>query len=167
MAISLKDYRRQGALALNRRTPRAKPEDGFLSGLGDMSPAEYGLQRQAIADRTGIPLKYLDAEHDLRRKSVKNEGSKTIERSYWRVEPWPEPVDGATLIDQIQMRLKRHVVMSNEAALAAALWSVFAWAHDAAVHSPLLLVSSPEAECGKPGGAISHDRVLAPHADCR
>ncbi|HUS97785.1 MAG TPA: DUF3631 domain-containing protein, partial [Hyphomicrobiaceae bacterium] len=121
----------------------------MLNEFADMSPAEYGLQRQAIADKTGIPLKYLDAEHDARRRSAKDKGSKTIERSYWRVDPWPDPVDGAALIEQIQTRIKRHIVMSNEAALAAALWSVFAWAHDAAVHSPILLVSSPEAECGK------------------
>ena len=150
MPISLKDYRRQKAQALKQENSSRDPEiDHLLSGLCEMSPAEYGIRRQAIADKTGIPFKYLDAEYDARRKSVKDDGRKTIERAYWRVEPWPSPVDGAVLIDQIERRLKRHVVMSDEAALAAALWSVFAWTHDAAVHSPLLLVSSPEAECGK------------------
>ena len=150
MPISLKDYRRQKAQALKQDNSSRDPEiDHLLSGLGEMSPAEYGIRRQAIADKTGIPFKYLDAEYDARRKSVKEDGRKTIERAYWYVEPWPSPVEGAVLIDQIERRLKRHVVMSDEAALAAALWSVFAWTHDAAVHSPLLLVSSPEAECGK------------------
>jgi hypothetical protein len=50
-----------------------------------MSPAEYGIRRQAIADQTGIPFKYLDAEYDGRRRSVKDERRKTIERAYWHV----------------------------------------------------------------------------------
>src|SRR5262245_17532074 len=118
MPISLKDYRRQKAPALKQENSSRDPEiDHLLSGLGEMSPAEYGIQRQAVADKTGIPFKYLDAEYDARRKGVKEDGRKTIERAYWRVEPWPGPVDGAVLIDQIERRLKRHVVMSDEAAL--------------------------------------------------
>jgi putative DNA primase/helicase len=123
--------------------------DGTIDILGKMSPAQYGAQRQTIADKTGISLKYLDTEYDTRRKAAKDESRKSIERSYWQVEPASEPVDGAALIDQIERRLKRHVVMKDEAALAVALWTAFAWAHDTAVHSPILLVSSPEAECGK------------------
>jgi putative DNA primase/helicase len=46
-------------------------------------------------------------------------------------------------------RIKRHVVLSDQSALASGLWVAFAWAHDTSVHSPILLVSSPEAECGK------------------
>jgi putative DNA primase/helicase len=150
MPISLTDYRRQKGQALKQKnSPRDSEIEHLLSGLSQMSPAEYGIRRQAIADQTGIPFKYLDAEYDARRRSVKDEGRKTIERAYWHVEFWPEPVDGAALIEQIEGRLKRHVVMKDEAGLAAALWIVFAWTHDAAVHSPLLLVSSPEAECGK------------------
>jgi putative DNA primase/helicase len=29
------------------------------------------------------------------------------------------------------------------------LWVTFTWMHEAAVYSPILVVSSPEAECGK------------------
>jgi putative DNA primase/helicase len=149
MPILLNDYRRLQKGEFKKQSTENPEVERMLSRLADMSPAEYGLQRQSISDQTDIPLKYLDAEHDTRRKSAKDKGSKTIEQAHWRVEPWPERVDVAALIDQIQMRLKRHVVMSDEAALAVALWIVFAWAHDAAVHSPILLVSSPEAECGK------------------
>ena len=33
--------------------------------------------------------------------------------------------------------------------LAVTLWVMFPWVHDAAAHSAILLVNSPEAECGK------------------
>jgi putative DNA primase/helicase len=40
--------------------------------------------------------------------------------------------------------------MTDEAALTVALWVIFTWVHvEAAVHSPILVVTSPEAECGK------------------
>jgi putative DNA primase/helicase len=42
------------------------------------------------------------------------------------------------------------VVLSNGQATAVALWILQAWAHeDAAVHSPILLATSPEPGCGK------------------
>jgi putative DNA primase/helicase len=150
MPISLEEHRRKKAEASEHLSKSADADvEYLLKGLGEMSPAEYGRQRQAIADKTRIALKYLDAEYEDRRKNANVEGGKTIQRAYWHVEPWPDPVDEAALIDAIQTRLKRHVVMSDEAALAVALWIVFTWVHDAAVHSPILLVSSPEAECGK------------------
>ena len=40
-------------------------------------------------------------------------------------------------------------MMAADQAFTVALWVIFAWMHDAAVHSPILLVSSPEPECGK------------------
>ena len=47
-------------------------------------------------------------------------------------------------------RIKRHVVLTDEQAVAVALWVLFAWVHDtAAVHSPILLATSAEANSGK------------------
>jgi hypothetical protein len=103
MPISLKDYRLQRAQELKQENSSRDSElEHLLSRLGEMSPADYGIQRHAIADKTGIPLKYLDAEYDARRKNVKEDRRKTIERAYWQVEPWPESVEGAVLIEQIE-----------------------------------------------------------------
>jgi hypothetical protein len=47
-------------------------------------------------------------------------------------------------------RLQRHAVISDDQAISVALWILFAWAHEtAAVHSPILLVTSAEANSGK------------------
>ena len=47
-------------------------------------------------------------------------------------------------------RLRDHVILSNEAATVVALWILFSWVHDtAAVHSPILLVTSAEPNSGK------------------
>ena len=42
------------------------------------------------------------------------------------------------------------MILSNEAATVVALWILFSWVHDtAAVHSPILLVTSAEPNSGK------------------
>ena len=59
------------------------------------------------------------------------------------------PVQAANLLHQLATRLKQHVVFPDEAANAVALWVAFAWTHDAATHSPMLLVTSAERDSGK------------------
>ena len=56
---------------------------------------------------------------------------------------------GDGLLHKIVHRLKQHVIFSDEAANAVALWIAFAWTHDAATHSPMLLVTSAERDSGK------------------
>src|SRR5262249_51302467 len=68
---------------------------------------------------------------------------------HWMVEPWPESVDTDALLLSLKRRVHRHVVFSNEAAIVVALWILFAWIHDIAVHSPKLLVTSVERDSGK------------------
>ena len=111
-----------------------------------MSPAEYGAIRAGLADDLGIPKALLDDEYRERRKRPVGRSG---ERPHWSVEPAERPVDGGDLIKKVSRRIKRHVVMDDEQALTIAIWIAFAWTHDAATHSPILCVTSPEAECGK------------------
>lgn len=65
-------------------------------------------------------------------------------------EPWPEPVDGGALLDEIVRGLTRFIIFPNDAAVSAvALWSVHTHAHDASEISPMLAVTSPVKRCGK------------------
>jgi hypothetical protein len=146
---------------LERRKKEAKRladkyigEDGgppkALEELAAMSRAEYSMQRARLAEKFGIPLKFLDEEFRERKRG----GGHTVERTHWNVDPWPSEVSGAELIEQMVRRIKRHVVLDNEAALTAALWTMVSWMHAAAVHSPILMVSSPEADCGKTTSSV-------------
>jgi hypothetical protein len=65
---------------------------------------------------------------------------------------WTEPVDGAVLLDELTAVFRKHLVMSDGAAEAAALWSIFAHAHDCFQHSPILAFNSPVYGCGKTKG---------------
>jgi putative DNA primase/helicase len=65
------------------------------------------------------------------------------------VTPWAEPVDGDQLLCDLVRTIQRFLVLSEEQAITIALWIVFAHAHDAADHSPILAIESPEKRCGK------------------
>jgi len=64
-------------------------------------------------------------------------------------EPWPDDVDGAALLNQIVEACNRFLVLPECGAEAIALWTIHAWAIDAAQISPVLILESPEKRCGK------------------
>jgi putative DNA primase/helicase len=65
------------------------------------------------------------------------------------VEPWPEPVDGLELANEIRAVIRRHVVLDETASLAVALWAMLTWVYESSRVLPILAVSSPTPECGK------------------
>ena len=58
-------------------------------------------------------------------------------------------VDGAELIADLVEQIACYVILSEHAAVAVALWTLHAHAHDAAFHSPRLTATSPTMRCGK------------------
>ena len=65
------------------------------------------------------------------------------------IVPWPEPVDGAVLADDILSTLRRFLVLPDGAAEAITLWTFFTHTFDAWECSPRLVFTSREPECGK------------------
>lgn len=65
------------------------------------------------------------------------------------VTPWQDPVDGASVLNAIRDAVRRFMVLPNYAGETVALWVMFAHAHEAAEHSPILAIESPEKRCGK------------------
>jgi putative DNA primase/helicase len=64
-------------------------------------------------------------------------------------EPWPEPVRGSDLLDQMAAAFSRFLVLSPAAAAAEALWCLNTYTYDAAGVLPNLCISSLEKRCGK------------------
>jgi putative DNA primase/helicase len=64
-------------------------------------------------------------------------------------DPWPHPVNGVELLDEIRDTAAHHVVLPEGGAETIALWVPFSHAHDSFDISPLLILSSPTPECGK------------------
>ncbi|HXH35001.1 MAG TPA: DUF3631 domain-containing protein, partial [Plantibacter sp.] len=59
------------------------------------------------------------------------------------------PADGAALLDELAVFIRRHVVLSEVQAAVVALWIVHSWAIDAADTTPYLHISAPTKRSGK------------------
>ena len=64
-------------------------------------------------------------------------------------ELWPEPVDGAAILDEVATIVRLYVQMPEPTADAVALWIVHTWLHDRLEISTFLNVTSATARCGK------------------
>lgn len=62
---------------------------------------------------------------------------------------WPIPIEGAEMLDAIAAAFTRYLSLPEGGATALALWAVFAHAHGASGHSPILAAVSPVKRSGK------------------
>jgi hypothetical protein len=65
------------------------------------------------------------------------------------VEPWPEAVDGAPVLDEVAKTVSSYLALPDGAADTIALWIMHAHAYEAFIHSPRLNFRSPMKGCGK------------------
>ncbi len=64
-------------------------------------------------------------------------------------EPWPEPVDGAELLDALAATFRRFVALPDGAAETLSLWVLHTHVLDASDVTPRLVLRSPTRRCGK------------------
>ena len=121
-------------------------DEAFIASLAELPPLTYQQQRLNAANVLGLRVTVLD-------KLVAAKRPPQPERPlfpWWEVEPSSQPVDAERLVTEIVGHIRSYVVMSDDAARIVALWIVMTWVHDqAAIHSPILLVTSPEPNSGK------------------
>jgi putative DNA primase/helicase len=121
-------------------------EDELLAALAKAQGLDYDRQRKAAAKELGVSARAIDDEVKTRREDAQVAPL----YGHWIVEPWPEPIDGDSLLRDIIKRIHRHVVISGDGALVIALWIMLSWVHDdIATHSPILNINSAEPESGK------------------
>ena len=92
----------------------------------------------------------------LSRNGIKN-NSQTVRSATRRtpglgleeVEPWPEPVDGAALLEELGQVLRRYVVLPAMAPETLALWIVHTYAFELRNVSTYIGLGSPQKRCGK------------------
>jgi hypothetical protein len=65
------------------------------------------------------------------------------------VEPWPETVDGALLLNELEQVMRTFVVLPKWAAETLALWTVHTYAYHLGQVSTYLGIESPVRRCGK------------------
>jgi uncharacterized protein DUF3631/CHC2-type zinc finger protein len=119
-------------------------EDELLAALAKAKPGlEYHRKREEAIKDLKATATAIEAEVKRRREAEPL-------YSHWTIEPWPDPVDGDSLLRDLVQRILSHIVCSHDDALIIALWVMFSWVHDeVAIHSPILLITSAQPECGK------------------
>lgn len=121
--------------------------DEAIDRLAALDPLEYDQCRLAEAKALKIRVGTLDGAV-VERRTAREECPKST-GLFDDEEPWPLPVDGAALARELVELVHHHLVTPDCAPEAMALWLLFAHAHDAFDHSPILLLFSPEKRCGK------------------
>ena len=123
-----------------------------LERLARLSPLDYGRARKEAAKGLGIPVSILDGVVKTKRSELgldEDDGLQGRAVQYEEPEPWPEPVDGAPLLDNLAASVKRFVVLPEHGAEIVALWTAHTYCMDATDVTPRLEVTAPEKACGK------------------
>jgi putative DNA primase/helicase len=121
------------------------PDEDVIAQLASMKPLEYDRVRAEYAERMGCRITTLDAHV----KAARHEDGDSADLPFPEVEPWPDPVVPAEVLDEVSATIRRFVVMEPEEADAASLWVAFTWFIDSVAVAPLAIVNAPEMACGK------------------
>ena len=121
-----------------------------IERLAKLSPFEYERQRKAAAKDLGIGrVTILDKAVDAARAGSSNTKGQGRPLELREIEPWPNPVNGAELLDQLVTCLLQYLVLPKGSAEVIALWVVHTHVFDCFTISPRLAVTPPEKGCGK------------------
>jgi Protein of unknown function (DUF3631) len=125
--------------------------DAEITRLARLKPLEYEQQRKAAAERLDIRASILDRlVRDERVRLNPDDGGKQGHAiAFPNPEPWPDPVKGVALLDDLADAIRRHVVLSDTARDTAALWTLHTYLVNCFLVSPRLGACSPTKGCGK------------------
>jgi putative DNA primase/helicase len=117
----------------------AEMEIARLAQLGGIA---YEHERTSVAKALGMRPTALDT-------LVKEHQAQTAGGICEDREPWPEPVDLATVLSAVEQLIKSHIVCEPSVRTAAALWAAATWHVERAQVAPIAMITAPEKRCGK------------------
>lgn len=120
-------------------------DDEIVRRLALLKPLEYDRVRKEQA----TALKVRPATLDAMVKEVRSKKSEAKRLPFTEVEPHPDPIDPAKLLDEILDAIRQFIVLDSEQAHAAALWIALTWFIDDVEIAPLAIINAPEKSCGK------------------
>lgn len=107
-------------------------------------PASFARLRAQVKQTKRLSMVEFDKLTTSSNDNLRPRGGIFIE-----VELWPDPVNGAVLLDDVTHALARHVIADKETLRAAALWATFTWLVDVVQVAPIANITAPEKRCGK------------------
>mgnify|MGYP000846886437 CR=1 FL=1 len=130
----------------------AETEEQLIHRLAGLSSLAYFKVQKDTAKALGITCGQLDKLVNTERKKLQAEADASeggSEILFEEVEPWPQPVNGAALLSELSLFLRRFVVCEPYTADAATLWIAFTWLIDAVSVAPIANITAPLPNCGK------------------
>jgi hypothetical protein len=146
------DYARKQVEKARQESASADGTDAELERLAKLSAVQYEHERKQAAERLNVRAFILDrlvAAERARLGLDGEDGKQGHAIEFATSEPWPEPVHGAELLDEIAKAIGAHVIMAEHARHACALWVVHSYLLDHFMISPRLAIRSPVKGCGK------------------
>ena len=130
--------------------PPPESSEETVARLALLPEFEYALARREEAKRLGIPVAVLDrAVAKARPTEASDEPNAGRAIILPEPTPWAEPVDTASVLDELTDALHRHMIMPPESETVTALWIAHTWVFDRFDRTPRLAVTSPTKRCGK------------------
>lgn len=120
-----------------------------IARLARLPRIEYGRERKAAAKLLNCPVTILDGAVKEERGNGGAAMGQGRPLNLHEPEPWPNPVDGTTLLEETAAAIRQYVVLTERQVEAIALWAIFTHAFDAFDFSPRLLIGSAEKRSGK------------------
>lgn len=82
------------------------------------------------------------------------------------IAPHPEPISIASLLTDIEATIKKHIILSDHAAAALAVWVLHTWTFELRDIVAYVAIESPEKRCGKTTllsvlAAMAHKSLIA------
>ncbi len=116
-----------------------------LRDLQAKDPAEFARMRQQVKDSRTVTMK------EFERLTARDGNPDGDESSsfFQEVSPWADRVDGAELLNEMTVVIRRHVIADPATIDAAALWAAFTWFIDVVKVAPIANITAPEMRCGK------------------
>jgi len=120
-----------------------------VNRLALLPSIEYEQVRKEEAEALGVRVGTLDKAVREEKGEPEAKERSGHEIKLYEPEPWDSPVNGAEVLDEAYNVIMRHMVIRKEDAIACVLWAVHAHLYDLFDHTPRLLITAPDAECGK------------------
>jgi hypothetical protein len=120
-----------------------------IKRLAKLTPIEYEHARKSAAVKLGIRVEVLDRPVKAARGENGDTKGQGRPLELPTIEPWPAPVNGADLLDDICNAVRRYLVLPDGSEETLVLWAIHAHAFERFEHTPRLAITSPEKQCGK------------------
>src|SRR5262245_12291951 len=131
---------REARKEAEREEARRKKCEAVFAEIADLPKLTHEVRLKEAAARLGEDFVILAEEFEVFL------AGRTIPED---LEPWPEPVHTAELLETIETKFQRYVVASDAIVTASVLYVPFTYVVEIATHAPKLIYTFPTKEAGK------------------